>query len=321
MPVTASSGGVKRATMAAKQQSYEVLAKRLEALEQGGPRYLGGEQDEEEDYKPRSVGMGKRAAGSQLGGQRNGPFSGGEDYSRWLEVGEEFRSLERMFSEATRNVAASQVLPVLLDQRVDSAFETARKNTAQNVEEAMAWGMGPNEDEQLKLWGKSLAQACVGIMSEAVGKVYGPLVDMMGSDLFARWSEGGSLTEVRRMVQSSLRELQREVVKEAATHRTQMSQIQNQTQLLVGVMGQGGGSGIGARGGGAGMQPLVAGPRAARPGLAQRQQMLPPPPTWRKVGVCDDWRGYTPGFCNRGQSCKFALSHLVENQMTQAQPR
>ena len=238
-------------------------------------------------------------------------------------MGEEFRSIERMFSEATRNVAASQVSPVLLDQRVDSAFEAARKNTAQNVKEAMALGLGPNEDEQLKLWAKSFAQACVGIMSEAVGKVYGPSVDMMGSDLFARWSDEGSLTEVRRMVQSSLRELQREVVKEAATHRTQMSQIQNQTQLLVGVMGQGsgGGGGIGARGGGAGMQPLAAGPRAARPGLAQRQQMLPMSPTWRKVGVCDDWRGYTPGFCNRGQSCKFAVSHLVENQMAQAQPR
>lgn len=304
-PGTASSGGEKRGAEAAglaggRQRSSgpggSGLRRRGEEEERyGAPQYLGNEEEDgrqwqKPTYSQRGQGFGKG------------------------EVMEELKTIYRFFRDTTRNVRAAQGLPV--DHKVDSDMEAAWTNTYQNVSDAMELGMGPSEEEQLKLWAKSSAQVYAGIMVDAVGQDYGPMVKMNVADVFARWGEAASLKTVGLMVQRSLREVEREVVKEVSVARTN----RNQLQSIVGMMGQGSGGG-GARNGGAGGQPVAGPPRPSRPGSAQRQQGLPPPPSWRLLDVCDDWRGYTPGNCARGPSCKFARSHTIGNVMGQAQPR
>ena len=306
-PGTASSGGEKRGAEAAglaggRQRSsglggYGLMRQGEEEEERyGAPQYLGNEEEDGRRWQ--------RPAYSQRGlqGFRKG------------EVTEECKTVYRFFRDTTRNVRASLGLPV--DRKVDSDMETAWANASQNINEAMELGMGPNEEEHLMLWAKSSAQVYAGIMVDAVGQDYGPMVKMNVADVFARWGEAANLKAVGQMVQRSLREVERDVVKEVAQARTNRSQLQS----LVGMMGQGSGGG-GARNGGVGGQPVTGPPRPSRPGSAQRQQGLPPPPSWRLLDVCDDWRGYTPGNCARGASCKFVRSHIIGNVMGQAQPR
>ena len=91
---------------------------------------------------------------------------------------EECKTVYRFFRDTTRNVRASLGLPV--DRKVDSDMETAWANASQNINEAMELGMGPNEEEHLMLWAKSSAQVYAGIMVDAVGQDYGPMVCEVG---------------------------------------------------------------------------------------------------------------------------------------------